>query len=204
MLPTPEAARCFSTKTPSTVMSKSSPVLISSTPSQRPENFYSSVPTYEQHLRPKLGIGKKTHPHDSSRDAWRTCGPGCGRFRWGCVAVPQQKQHQYHGRSLCKLRFGNAAWPHPCGDPDRFQTTGLTSVGSLNRPIQIGIGRYACMVLSPSHAKLSACVQSIEAAIMRHGSIWISSIGAAVNHIMKSMTDEFSSRNVRRHVPMGN
>ena len=58
---------------------------------------------------------------------------------------------------------------HLCGDPDRFQTTGLTSVGSLNCSIQIGIGRCACMVLPPSHAKLSACVQPIKAAIMRHG-----------------------------------
>ena len=39
------------------------------------------------------------------------------------------------------------------GCPVRFQTTGLTFVGSSNRPIQIGIGRYACMVRSPSHAK---------------------------------------------------
>ena len=43
---------------------------------------------------------------------------------------------------------------HHFGDLDRFETTGLTTVGSLNRPIQIGIGRYACMVRSPSHAKL--------------------------------------------------
>ena len=31
---------------------------------------------------------------------------------------------------------------HHCGDPDRSQTTGLTFVGSLNRLIQIGIGKY--------------------------------------------------------------
>ena len=45
---------------------------------------------------------------------------------------------------------GTHAWCFlHCGDPDRFQTTGLTFVGSFNRLIQIGIGRYACMVLSP-------------------------------------------------------
>ena len=37
---------------------------------------------------------------------------------------------------------------HHCGDPDRFQTTGKTSVGSLSRPAQIGIGSYACTVFS--------------------------------------------------------
>ena len=67
---------------------------------------------------------------------------------------------------------------HHCGDSDRFQTTGLTSVGSSSLPAQIGIGRYACTVRSPSHAKLSACVQPIKVAIMRHGSTWNSSIGA--------------------------
>ena len=79
---------------------------------------------------------------------------------------------------------------HHCGDTDRFQTTGLTSVGSLSRPAQIGIGRYSCTECSPSHAKLSACVQPIKVAIMRHGSTWISSIGATPNHITKNLTDE--------------
>ena len=70
-------------------------------------------------------------------------------------------------------------------------------------PIQIGIGRYACMVLSPSHAKLSACVQPIKAAIMRHGSTWISSIGAIPGHITKNLTDEFNSKSVLHHIITG-
>ena len=78
-----------------------------------------------------------------------------------------------------------------------------TFVGSLNRPIQIGIGRYARMVLCPSRAKLSACVQPIKAAITRHGSTWISSIGAALNHIMKNFTDEFCSKSVLWHIIKG-
>ena len=61
--------------------------------------------------------------------------------------------------------------PYTTGDPVRFQTTGLTSVDSLSHWVQVGSGRHACMVPSPVHAKLSA-------AIMRHGSTWISSIGA--------------------------
>ena len=92
---------------------------------------------------------------------------------------------------------------HHCGEPDRFQTTGLTSVGSLNRPIQIGTRRYACMVRSPSHAKLSACVHPIKIAIMRHGSTWISSIGANPNHITKNLTDEFYSKSVLRQLIKG-
>ena len=98
------------------------------------------------------------------------------------------------------VRFQRRRALHHCGDPDRFQTTGLTSVGSLNRPIQIGIGRYACMVLSPSHAKLSACVQPIKAAIMRHGSTWKSSIGAILDHITENLTDEFYSKSVVHHI----
>ena len=54
------------------------------------------------------------------------------------------------------------------------------------------------MVLSPSHAKLSAHVQPIKAAIMRHGSTWISSIGAIPTHITKNLTAEFHSKNVLR------
>ena len=92
---------------------------------------------------------------------------------------------------------------HHCGDPDRSQTTGLTFVASFNRLIHIGIGRYACMVLSASHAKLWACVQPIEAATTRHGSTWNSSIGAVLNHITKNMTDELYSKSVLQHVPMG-
>ena len=48
----------------------------------------------------------------------------------------------------------------------------------------------------PSHAKLSAWVQPIKVAIMRHGSTWISSTGATLVHSMVSMIDEFSSKNV--------
>ena len=59
------------------------------------------------------------------------------------------------------------------------------------------------MVPSPSHAKLSACAQPIKAATMRHGSTLNSSIGAILNHIMKSMTDKFSSKNALQHVVMG-
>ena len=52
------------------------------------------------------------------------------------------------------------------------------------------------MVPSPSHAKSSVYVQALKVAIMRHGSTWISSIGATLVHSMMSMTDEFSSKNV--------
>ena len=65
------------------------------------------------------------------------------------------------------------------------------------------LGKCACTAHFPSPAKLLAYVQPIKVSIMRHGSTWISSIGAAVNHIMMSMTDEFSSKNVLRHVHMG-
>ena len=50
---------------------------------------------------------------------------------------------------------------HHCGDPDRFQTTGLT-VDSLSRRVPIDIGKCARTAHFPSHAKLSACVQPIK------------------------------------------
>ena len=83
---------------------------------------------------------------------------------------------------------------HHCGERDQLQTTGQTSVGSLSRLAQIGIGRYACTVRSPSHAKLSACVQPIKVAML---------IGAVPNHITKNLTDEFHSKCVLRHLSKG-
>lgn len=64
--------------------------LLSSSSSQRPENIYRSVLTYSQYLRQKkTWYCEKSHHHYPSRDAWRTCGPGCGRFQRGCVAMQQ-------------------------------------------------------------------------------------------------------------------
>ena len=42
-----------------------------------------------------------------------------------------------------------------------------------------------------------------KAAIMRHGSTWISSIGAIPKHITKNLTDEFYSKSVLRHIIKG-
>ena len=89
---------------------------------------------------------------------------------------------------------------HHCADPDQFPTTGRTSVDSFSHRVQIGIGRYACMVLSPSHAKLSACVQSIKAATTRHGSTWISSTGATLGHSNVNMIETFPSKSALRRV----
>ena len=57
--------------------------------------------------------------------------------------------------------------------------------------------------LSIPRKKLSACVQPVKAAIMRHGSTWISTIGAIPNHITKNPTDEFYSKSVLRHIIKG-
>ena len=54
------------------------------------------------------------------------------------------------------------------------------------------------MVLCLYLDKLSIYVPVIKVAIMRHGSTWISSIGAALNHSMLRMTDEFYSKSVLR------
>ena len=73
-----------------------------------------------------------------------------------------------------------------CGSIDRCQTTGLTCVGSLNHLVQIGIGWYEFMVLSPFAPPIKAAT--------RHGSTLNSSIGSALNQIMKNMTDGFLQR----------
>ena len=58
---------------------------------------------------------------------------------------------------LMTVRCLHRQVPHLCGDLALLQTFGPLYVDSLSRLIQISIGRYASMVLSPSHAKLSAC-----------------------------------------------
>ena len=57
---------------------------------------------------------------------------------------------------------------------------------------------------SPSHEELLACDQLIKVAIMRHGSIWISSTGATLGKRKVNTFDTFPSKNVLRHVIMGN
>ena len=58
-------------------------------------------------------------------------------------------QHQVYRRSFLQTLRCQHRWAlHNCGDPNRFQKTGLMSVGSLNNLLKIGIGRYACMVRS--------------------------------------------------------
>ena len=89
---------------------------------------------------------------------------------------------------------------HHCGDPDQFRTTGLTSADFLNHQAPIDIGRCACTVHSPSHEELLACDQLIKVAIMRHGSIWISSTGATLGYRKENTVDTFSSKNVLRHI----
>ena len=174
-------------------------------PLQRPKDFYGVVSTYKQYLHQKNGVlQKKVILTVRAIMMGQQIDMVAGDFNGRAWRHSKRDNMSTIDEAFANCAFQRRRALHFCGDPDRFQTTGLTYVGSLNCLIQISIGRCACMVLPPSHAKLSACVQPIKAAIMRHGSIWISSIGAALNHIMKSMTDEFSSRNVRRHVPMGN
>ena len=93
---------------------------------------------------------------------------------------------------------------HHCGAPDQFRTTGLTSADFLNHRAPIDIGRCACTVHSPSHEELLACDQLIKVAIMRHGSIWISSTDATLGYRKVNMVDTFSSKNVLRHIITGN
>ena len=177
--------------------------LISSTTTERPGNLYSVVSAYQPHLRQKEALPRSS----SSPSVLSTLVNGLtwlqvismvprGDAATETTSVlstkPLQTAHCQRRRAL-----------HHCGDPDQFQTTGQTSVVSLSHRVQIVIGQCACMVHSPSHAKPSVYVQTINVAIMRHGSTWISSIGATLTHSMMCMTDEFSSKSVLQRVHTG-
>ena len=143
--------------------------LISSTSTQRPETFYSSVPTYEQYLRQKTVYREKAHSHNPCHDDWST-------LTWlQVIPMEQRGDAATETTSVLSTKTLRAALCqrrralHHCGDPDRSQTTGLTFVASLNFLNQIGIGMYDFTALSPFHAKLLACVQPIKAATTRHG-----------------------------------
>ena len=58
--------------------------------------------------------------------------------------------------------------PHRCGDVDRFQTTGLTSVGSFNNLSQIVTGKFGYTAHSPFLMKLLASARLIKAATTKH------------------------------------
>ena len=141
---------------------------------------------------------ENAHPHNTCHHDWSTDWLGCRWFQWNSMAVQQQRQHQYYRRSFWRLRVADAAGHFTIVGPDRFQIVGLTFVDSLNCLFEISIGRCACMVLSAYHAKLSACVQPMKAATIRHDSTLISSLGAISNLLRKNLTDEFNSKSVLR------
>ena len=137
--------------------------IISLSTTQRSGNLYGAVSSYEQHLRQEEGIAKKliltlcaimiSQEVDLFADDFTMVLRGDAEAETTSVlsTKPLQTVHCQRRRALLH-----------CVEPDRFQTTGLTSVDSFSRPAQIGIGRYACTVRSPSHAKFSACVQLIK------------------------------------------
>ena len=121
--------------------------LMSSITSERPENFYSSVPT-----RQKNGVLRKSSFSQSvplclvNMLTWlQAISTGQrGGAATETTSVPLRKPLR---TALCQRRRGL----HRCGDLDRSQTTGLTFVGSFNLLNQIGIGKYDFTALSPSH-----------------------------------------------------
>ena len=68
--------------------------------------------------------------------------------------------------------------PHHCGDLDPLWTIGRTSVDFSNHLALSDPGKWISTVHFPSRGKHLAWDRMIKAAIMKHGSIWISSIGA--------------------------
>ena len=196
---------------------------LSSPTTQRPRNLYSVVSTCKSHLRQEemhcqeaLFFEVNENPSVSQNCDYASPSKA---LAIRAIVIGQQIDvvaGDFNGKAWrCSNRdnistideaFADSALRrralHFCGE-HRFQTTGLTSVDSLNHRVQIIIGKYACMVHSPSHAKPSVYVPTIIVAIMKHDTTWISSIGATLNHSMMCMTDEFSSKNVLQLVHTG-
>ena len=179
--------------------------LISFITSERAEVLYSVVSTYQQHLRSKTGFCERVHPHNPCHHDLST--------DWFWLHVISMEQHcdaatettsVLSTKLLQTARCQRRRAPTPLWGPGSIPNNWADFCGFLKPPDSDRYWRYARMVHSPSHAKLSACVQPIKAATMRHGSTWTSSIGAVPNHITKNQTDEFYSKSVLWHVPKGN
>ena len=105
--------------------------------------------------------------------------------------------------------FTDCALPTPPGrtplwGPGSIPNNWADVCGFLQPPGSDRIGKCACMVHSPSHEELLACDQLIKVAIMRHGSIWISSTDATLRNRKVNTVDTFPSKNVLRHIITGN
>ena len=112
------------------------------------------------------------------------------------MTVQQQTQHQYYRRAFADCASPTPSGPTPLWGPGSIPNN-WADVGGFLEPR--GSDSYWNVRMHGAFSiprKTLVYVQTIKVAIMRHGSIWISSIGAAVNHSMMSMTDEFSSKNV--------
>ena len=107
-----------------------------------------SLPTSHIYHHKTGFCNKKVHLHDPCHHDWSTDGFCCMWFQWDSVAVSTIE------KAFADCSLPTPLGPHHCGDPDRFQTTGVTCVVSSNSLIHIGLGRCDFMVLSPSHAKL--------------------------------------------------
>ena len=84
--------------------------------------------------------------------------------------------------------------PTPLWGPGLIPNNWADVCGFLNPTAQIGIGRYARMVRSPSHEEHSACDRLIKVAIMKHGFVWISPTGATLGPSKATMIGTFTSK----------
>ena len=178
--------------------------IISSPTIQRPGDLHGVVSTHKPHLRQKRGIAKKLILTIRAVMIGQQIDVVAGDFNgaaWRCS--------NRDNISTIDEAFSDCALPAPpgptplWGHPDQFPTTGLTPVHSLSHRVEIVTGKCACTALFPFLAEFLVYVQTIKVAIMRHGSTRISSIGAALNPSMMSMTYEFSLKNVLRRVHTG-
>ena len=125
---------------------------ISSTTTQRPEKFYSHASIYRQYVRPENGVlRKKSIMTVRSIMIGQQIELVAGEFNetaWRC-------SNRDNLNSIDEAS-ADCALPRSLGIPPLFGSGSIQNnwVGvSGFLELQIGIGRFECMVLSPSHAK---------------------------------------------------
>ena len=100
-----------------------------------------------------------------------------GDFNGCCTGVRQQEQSVPSKKPLLTVLWRCLPAPHHYGDLDRFQASGLMSVGSSNLLNRVGTGKFGFAAHSPFPMKPRACARLIKAATTKLGSTSTSLVG---------------------------
>ena len=169
------------------------------------QKTYGVVSTYKQYLRQKKAYCKNIHPLNPSHHYWSTDWLVAGDFNgtaWRCS----------NRDNVSTINKAFADCVATAAGPSTIVGTRIDSKQLGVRLLEpqaarfrsVSEGTHAWCVLHPTQNSRPASNRSkSKVTIMRHGSTWISSIGATPNHITKNRTDEFYSKNVPRFIIKG-